>query len=44
MNVYRRDFVKGKCMSLFINDEKLLEKYYESWKKCWQHYQKRIWL
>ena len=33
MSVYRRDFDKTKCMSFFIKDKKLLEKYNEIWKK-----------
>ena len=32
-SAYRRDFDKTKCMSFFIKDEKLLEKYNEIWKK-----------
>ena len=42
MSTYRRDFDKTKCMSFLIKNEKLLEKYYEIWKKSQQHYQKRI--
>ena len=33
ISAYRRDFDKTKCMSVLINNEKLLEKYYEIWKK-----------
>ena len=33
MSAYRKDFGKTKCMSFFIKDEKLLEKYNEIWKK-----------
>ena len=33
MSAYRRDFDKIKCMSFLIEDEKVLEKYNEIWKK-----------
>ena len=33
MSKYRRDFDKTKCMSFFIKDEKLSEKYNEIGKK-----------
>ena len=33
ISAYRRDFVKNKCMSFLIKDEKLLEKYNKIWKK-----------
>ena len=41
MSAYRRDFDKTKCMSFFMKDKNLLEKYNEIWKKSQQHYQKR---
>ena len=33
VSAYKRNFDKTKCMSFLINDEKLLEKYNEIWKK-----------
>ena len=34
LSAYKRNFDKTKCMSFLINDEKLLEKYNEIWKKA----------
>ena len=42
MSAYRKDFDKTKCMSFLIRDEKLLEKYNESWKKSLQHQKKYL--
>ena len=33
MKAYRRDFDKNRCMSFFIKNKKLLEKYNEIWIK-----------
>ena len=34
LSACKRNFDKTKCMSFLINDEKLLEKYNEIWKKA----------
>ena len=34
LSAYKRNFDKTNCMSFLINDEKLLEKYNEIWKKA----------
>ena len=34
MSAYSRDFHKAKCMSFMIQDENLIGKYNEIWKKA----------
>ena len=32
MSAYSKEIDKTKCLSCFIKDEKMLERYYEIWK------------